>query len=221
MMSRPRAACLSAWLLAFFFVACAPGASPSVVQPPAAVPSLFEVPAASGASPSDASAAPATRLVISVLGVDLPVIPGVMDAEGNPVFPPCDVASYLPYYVQPALSGTTYLYAHAQRGMLLPLLEASRVDDGAALIGQQVDVYTADGQRYVYEAFVVDRHTTDYSLADGVAPGEQRLVVQTSEGPVDDPLKLQLGARLVRTEPVPIAEARPSAAPRDCSPEST
>lgn len=156
-----------------------------------------------------------------MLGVDLPVIAGIMDADGDPVFPPCDVASYLPYYSQPAEAGTTYLYAHARRGMLLPLLEASRVDEGAALIGQKVDVYTADSQRYVYEAFVVKRHTTDYSLADDVAPGEQRLIVQTSEGPVDNPLKLQLGARLVSTEPVPIDEARPPAAPRECAPEST
>jgi hypothetical protein len=158
--------------------------------------------------------------VIPALGVDLPVIAGVMDAVGNPVFPPCDVASYLPYYVQPAQPGAVYLYAHARRGMLLPLLEASRVDDGAALIGQEVDVYTSDGRRYAYEAFTVKRHTTDYSLADDVAAGEQRLIVQTSEGPPDDPNKVQLAARLVTTEPGPVDVARPSAAPRDCTPES-
>ncbi|HUP82632.1 MAG TPA: sortase [Candidatus Limnocylindria bacterium] len=225
-MSRPRAVCPTAWLLAVFLIGCAGGTSPSLsaTQFPAAAASpsaISSTPAVPSSESSGSSGAPATRLVIPALGVDLPVIAGVTDAQGNPVFPPCDVASYLPYYVQPAQAGTTYLYAHARRGMLLPLLEASRVNDGAALIGQEVDVYTSDGRRYVYQGFVVERHTTDYSLADAVAPGEQRLIVQTSEGPADDPNKVQLGAHLVSSEPGPIHVARPSAAPRECSPDST
>ena len=105
--------------------------------------------------------------------------------------------------------------------MLLSLLEASRVDDGSALIGEQIDVYTTDGQRYTYEIFAVKRHALDYSLADEVAPDEQRLVVQTSEGAVGHPEKVQVGARLVTINPASLSEARPSAAPRDCSPQPT
>src|SRR5206468_10836959 len=124
----------------------------------------------------------AVRLVIDSLGVDLPVIAGVMDASGNPEFPYCDVAQYLPYYVQPGAIGTTYLYAHARKGMLLSLLQASEINDGASLIGQTITVYTADYWRFDYAIDVVKRHVTDYTLADDIAPGTQQLVVQTSEG---------------------------------------
>lgn len=142
-----------------------------------------------------------------------------MDVDGNPEFPPCDVAQYLPYYSQPGTAGTTYLYAHARQGMLLSMLQHSKVDEGAAMIGHDVSVYTSDGYRYDYSITVVRPHATDYSIADDIAPAEERLVVQTSEGRVGDPFKLQVAAAPVSSVQVPVSEANPSPQPRDCSPQ--
>jgi hypothetical protein len=141
-----------------------------------------------------------------------------MDANGNPEFPLCDVAQYLPYYSQPGAPGTTYLYAHARRGMLSELLAKSMVNDGAALIGEPIHVYTALGWRHTYVISVVKKHATDYTLADDLQPGQERLIVQTSEGNAEHPLKLQVAADPVAAERVDLAQAVPSAAPRDCSP---
>ena len=168
-----------------------------------------------------AGAAPhgyATRLQIPFLQVDLPVLPGVMDADGDPVFPLCDVAQFLPFYRQPGESGTTYLYAHARQGMLLAMLQASEVDGGAAMVGEEVVVYTSDGWRQTYAITQVKPHATDYAIADDIAPGVERLVVQTSEGPVGDPYKLQVAAEPVTSQMVEQAEAVPVPSPRDCAP---
>jgi hypothetical protein len=160
----------------------------------------------------------ATRLVIPFLDVDLPVIAGIMDAAGNPEFPLCDVAQYLPYYVQPGAPGTTYLYAHARRGMLGEMLAQSLIDDGAEMLGEQVVVYTSGGWRHTYSISIVKPHATDYSIADEVAPDEERLVLQTSEGTVENPLKLQVAAEPVSSTQVPASEALASPEPRDCAP---
>lgn len=161
----------------------------------------------------------ATRLVIAALGVDLPVVSGDIDVAGNAAaYPLCDVAQYLSHYVQPGEAGTVYLYGHAQRGMLLPLLKASRVDDGTALLGLAVTVYTSAGWRHVYRIFVVRRHATDFRLADEHAAGEERLVIQTSEGPTGTVPKLQIAARLMSRQEVPFGQAAPDAQPRVCAP---
>lgn len=160
----------------------------------------------------------ASRMLIPFFGVDLPVIAGVMDSEGNPEFPLCDVTQYLQFYSQPGEPGATYLYAHARRGMLEDMLATSQVNDGASMVGQQVIVYTTGGWRHVYSISIVKRHATDYSLADDLQPDEQRLIVQTSEGPATDPLKLQVAATPVSAEQVPLSEAIASPQPRECQP---
>jgi hypothetical protein len=220
--------CLAAGL-----AGCASGA-------PSAAPSLdggpttdFSTPLASDGGTSDPTAGPgamssslpgdsphgfASRLLMPFLDVDLAVLPGMMDAEGNPEFPLCDVAQYLPYYSQPGAAGTTYLYAHARRGMLLSMLEQSKVDDGVSMLGNEVIVYTSASWRHVYTITAVKPHATDYTIADDVAPGEQRLVVQTSEGRVGDPFKLQIAADPVTSSQVTLEEALASPMPRDCAP---
>lgn len=179
-------------------------------------------------SPSESAAEPsfdraphgyATRLVIPYLDVDLPVTEGQVDADGNPLFPLCDVAEYLAYYVQPGAPGATYIYAHARPGMLLSLLEASAME-GQPLLGQEIVVFTSGGWRHVYSIFAVKRHATDYSLADELAPREHRLIVQTSEGPVGHPNKVQVAARPVSMEPAPSSEVSTSPQPRECGPAS-
>ena len=173
----------------------------------------------SGSSLDLASGGVATRLVIAYLGVDLPVVSGDLDPPGNTdSFPLCDVAQYLTVYVQPGIPGTTYLFAHARNGMLGPLLQASEVDDGAALLGQQVLVYTSGGWLFAYQIFVVNRHALDFSLADEIAPGEQRLIVQTSEGTNGTVPKLQIAAQPMWRMSVPLAQAMPSPEPRICAP---
>jgi len=105
---------------------------------------------------------------------------------------------------------------HGVAGMLGPLLDASTVRDGAGLLGARVLVYTSDARLHVYKIFAVKRHATDFSLADDVAPGEHRLIVQTSEGPRGTVPKLQVAARSVEVAKAAVSEAMPSAAPRIC-----
>jgi hypothetical protein len=138
---------------------------------------------------------------------------------GNPDFYPlCDVAMYLTDFVAPGAPGATYIYAHAQEGMFLPLLRASEIDDGSAMIGAGVEVFSADGLVHRYEIVQVKRHATDLAIA-GVAPGEHQLVLQTSEGPTGTVPKLQVAARPLSTAFVGLEQANPAPLPRVCAPD--
>jgi hypothetical protein len=160
----------------------------------------------------------ATRVVITSEQIDLPVISRQqrVPGQGPDLYPPCDVAIFHDAFGQPEDEGSTYLYGHARAGMFLPLLEASEQEDGASLLGALVEIYTADDRLYVYEVFQVKRHAIDFSLALDVPPGEQRLVLQTSEGPRGTVPKLQVAARLVSELPAAREEARPRARPVPC-----
>jgi hypothetical protein len=161
----------------------------------------------------------ASRVRIPSLRIDLPVVSGELEVPGNTEgYPLCEVAQFLTAggFVQPYETGTTYLYAHARRGMFLPLLEASQRKNGASMLGALVQVYTADGRVWLYEIFQVKRHATDFSLAFEVPDGEQRLVLQTSEGPSGHVPKLQVAARLVNVTQVSSGVANPIPEPRAC-----
>lgn len=171
-----------------------------------------------GPSPPGPPAAVATHIRIPALDIDLPVVAGDLAVAGNPDnYPLCDVALYLPTFAQPGTPGTTYIYAHAQRGMFLPLLEASQLDDGAGLVGVLVEVYTSADELHLYEVVTVKRHATDLSLATDAGTTEQ-LVLQTSEGPTGTLPKLQVAARPVSVIRAAASEARPSPQPRVCAP---
>jgi sortase (surface protein transpeptidase) len=160
----------------------------------------------------------ASRVVAPELGIDLPVVSSdLQPPPGN--YPFCDVAAYLTTYRQPGDPGTTFLYAHAQEGMFLPLLEASERQDGAELIGQEVLVYTDDAELHRYEIFEVERHATTYRLANSTPLDEQRLILQTSEGPYGTIPKLVVAANHLGVEPADPVEANPEAMPRDCRPD--
>ena len=133
-------------------------------------------------------------------------------------YPLCDVAQYLTYFGHPGQAGTAYIYAHAQRGMFLPLLRASQRDDGAEMIGALVEVYTADSKLHLYEIYRVKRHARDFSLANDVPPGEHILVLQTSEGTAGHIPKLQVAARPLTILPADPAAANPRPNPRPCWP---
>src|SRR4249919_1157198 len=55
----------------------------------------------------------ATRVVVSSLGISLPII------RGTSSYPKCRVAMYTPSLAQPREPGTTFIYAHARTGMFL------------------------------------------------------------------------------------------------------
>jgi hypothetical protein len=164
--------------------ATAPGPSPVISFAPSASPTLlpFPTPGASpAASASPAAARVATRVVVPALGIDLPVVRPPNDPNA---FPYCNVAEYLqasaaaPWIGQPGSAGTTYLFAHARDGMFLPLLLQSRVNNGSAMPGMLVQVYTSDDRLFLYEITRVLRHQSEVYNE----PQEQ-LVLQTSEGP--------------------------------------
>lgn len=196
-------------------------ASPSVVATP--TPSPSPRPSGSPTPSPEASASPsgsplpavASRVVVPALKIDLPVVAQSF-GPGKGAYPLCDVAQYLEIFGQPSEIGTTYLYGHAREGMFLPLLRASERNNGKAMIGDLVQVYTTDGTTYLYEIFKVKRHSRDFSLADDVPLGEQRLILQTSEGPKGTVPKLQVAARLVSVGTAPLDEANPKPRPKDC-----
>ncbi len=130
----------------------------------------------------------ATRVVVGGLGIDLPVIRGPRTGL------PCNVAMYGRELAQPGEYGVTLLYAHARSGMFLPLLKASRVDNGASLIGRTVRVYTSSSKYYTYRITDVRRRQTSIQAAFGVSTSKV-LWLQTSEGPYTTSTKLVVVAK--------------------------
>jgi Sortase domain len=153
----------------------------------------------------------ATRVVIPALNIDLPV---VVPPAGS-AFPLCNVAMYLPSLAQPGQPGATYLYAHARVGMFLPILDASLVNNGAAMIGMVVQVYTSDDRMFLYTVTEVRRHQR--SLTDAINATAQELWLQTSEGPSGAYPKVQLVARPLSRGPASYADAHPVPRPVVCS----
>jgi hypothetical protein len=153
---------------------------------------------------------PPTRVVVAALHIDLPVI------YGQPGYPDCNVAMYLSYFVNPGQPGSTYIYAHARTGMFLPLLNQSKINNGAAMSGMLVKVYTKDKKLHLYRITVVKRHAIDFSLATNLKNGEHRLILQTSEGPHGTVPKLQVAAKPIGIYKATAAEALPTPHPKVC-----
>lgn len=165
------------------------------------------------------SGAVATRVVFASLNIDLPIVRGNLKVRGNRNnYPLCDVAQYMEIFVQPGEEGTTYIYAHAQRGMFLPMLRASQRNNGREMLGQRVEVYTAEAKLYIYEVTRVKRHSTDLNIAFNLPAGERQLILQTSEGPPGHRPVLQVRAELVRVEDSSASRATPTPRPRVCLP---
>jgi hypothetical protein len=182
-------------------------------EPPATLPPVVVLPDGSGALPG-ASFPPdrvTTRVVVKRLGIDLPVM---LQTSDYGEYPLCDVAMYLPQLGQPGQGRATYLYAHAQPGMFLPLLTESERNDGARMRGMTVEVYTSDDWRFVYTITEVRRHTR--SLDDAFQTTTERLWLQTSEGPQGTVPKLQVVADFLSAEKTDPKSAHPPARPRIC-----
>ena len=150
----------------------------------------------------------ATRIAIPGLKIDLPVIrPG----SGYPL---CNVAMYIKELSQPREAGVTLLYAHARKGMFLPLLERSRINNGASLIGATVKVWTSNNIVSTYQITRVRRHVTSL---DGVFDiGAEQLWIQTSEGPRGTVAKLIVVAKRIGYAAADYASAHPAAHPVTC-----
>jgi Sortase domain len=182
----------------------APAATPRVL-PPAFSPWPWQLP-----GPTPFVAARPTRVAIPGLRIDLPV---VVPARKE-TFPPCDVAEFLPTFDLPGEAGTTYIYAHARKGMFLPILVASWRKNGRAMIGDEVHVWTDDDRHYVYEIVRVRRHQHSLDWALELPP--ESLVLQTSETPYATGTKVMLVARYQEVRPATHREAHPKAKPRRC-----
>ena len=153
-----------------------------------------------------------TRVRVAALGIDLPVLAPKVYAND---FPLCNVAEFIPNVSRPGFAGTTFIYAHARLGMFLPILERSRVDGGASLIGLRVEVWTSDDRRFDYEVRRVLRHVTTLETTLGAT--QEQLVLQTSEGPHGTPGKTMLVAEPVGNEPAAHDESHPTPHPVACS----
>ncbi len=152
----------------------------------------------------------ATRIVIPSLDIDLPIV----KQPGSSTYPLCNVAMYISSLSQPGQPGSTYLYAHARVGMFLPLLDASKINNGKKMLGMLVQVYTSDNQFFLYEVTEVRRH--QLTLADAITAKDSELWLQTSEGPRGTPGKLQLVATQLSNGPADPSEAHPTAKPVVC-----
>ena len=106
-------------------VTAPPTTQPTVVLPTIPPPGTL----APTPSPTIPANRVATRVVVPALKIDLPIV------KGPPTKVLCNVAMYAeaPGLVQPGFPGSFYLYGHARKGMFLPLLDASKKNNGKAM----------------------------------------------------------------------------------------
>jgi hypothetical protein len=123
----------------------------------------------------------------------------IIASPPNEEFPLCNVAEYMILdkpLGYPGLPQATYLYAHARVNMFLPLLTQAKINNGDGMIGDYVEVFTADNKRHIYEISQVIRHVNDTAAAfdKPLAAKSDQLWLQTSEGPIGYPYKMQVVA---------------------------
>jgi hypothetical protein len=152
--------------------------------------------------------AQATRVAVSGLTIDLPII------RGPSGYPKCRVAMYLAAVAQPREPGISFIYAHARTGMFLPLLTRWKIDRGASLIGRTVRVWTSDSYVSYYRIIRV-RKTTN-PMAGVTSLTRERLWLQTSTGPNYTYPKLIVEASRYRTLKTTYAASHPRARPISC-----
>ena len=184
--------------------------------PPSLV--LPTIPPPGTAAPTPSPTIPAdrvaTRVVVPALKIDLPIV------EGPPNRVLCNVAMYVeaPGLVQPGLPGSIYLYGHARKGMFLPMLDASKRNNGKSMLGATVEVYTSDDQLFTYYITEVRRHVPKTNGFDDVLKRtSETLWLQTSEGPKGTPTVLQVIALPLAQTAADHAAAHPAPKPIVCT----
>lgn len=150
----------------------------------------------------------ATRVQVAKYGINLPIVKQVGNA-----YPLCNVAMYLPTLSQPGEPGVTFIFAHARTGMFLPLLTASKSNNGRGMVGAIVKVWTSDNRLHTYQITRVLRHTYVFPNYN---PDVEQLYLQTSEGPHGTPNKLVITAKRVSVTMDSYAAAHPTPRPKVC-----
>jgi len=155
------------------------------------------------------------RVRVPSLGIDLPIIWDGRKVPGaSPGAVPCDVALTWSPFDLPGAPGTSWVLAHAQAGMFLPLLETLNTQGKEALLGRTVEVQLRDGRVFTYRTYRANPRATNVNIGrKGLQDGEHRLVLQTSTGIGSAP-KLLVAARLV--DVATTDEPRPKPNPRAC-----
>lgn len=195
----------------------APSATIAVPSPSADASASADPGTAPTASTKPTARAVATRVVIPVLRIDLPVV------RGNAGYPLCNVAMYMTTktatqpdaFGQPGEDRATYLYAHARDGMFGPIYKlAIQQKNAKKMLGMIVQVYTSDDRLYLYEIREYRLHALNLDAA--LAATSEELWLQTSEGPKGTPGKTQLRAFLISVGDADPADAHPKAKPVTC-----
>lgn len=159
-------------------------------------------------SPTPPADRVATRVVVPALRIDLAIVPG------DDQYPLCNVAQYITDLPQPGWGRATYLYGHAREDMFLPILTASKINNGAKMLGMLVQVYTSDERLFLYEIREVRRHQT--SLVDALEATTDQVWLQTSEGPKGTVGKTQVVAMLLSEGAADPADSHPVPKPVVC-----
>jgi hypothetical protein len=164
----------------------------------------------------DKTAVP-VRIQIRDVGIDLPVVSSERRVPGNEPrdYPLCDVAQYWTRYDLPGAPGTTWIYAHAQPGMFLPLFTTSEATDGRGLLGKIIELQLKDGRLLRYRIDEVKERSRNRRIARRDNPSDHRLILQTSVGPPGTEPRLQVAAALIGSGRT--SETAPKARPRACS----
>jgi hypothetical protein len=149
----------------------------------------------------------ATRVRIPSQGIfastmDLAVV------RGPSGYPYCNVAMYSGALNQPTEPGVTFIYAHARKGMFLPLLNQWNKNRGADMIGMSVYVYTSNSRVHRY---VIDKVRVSKTMDGVFAVNSERLWLQTSTGPNFTYPKLFLEGKRVSTAVTTYAASHPTA----------
>jgi hypothetical protein len=153
-----------------------------------------------------------TRVVFSYKGINLPVV-----RQNNSAFPYCGVAMYLVSLHQPAEPGVTMVYSHGRTGMFLPLLLASMNNNGAAMLGKKIQVYTSDSKVYEYTVTNVRRRVSYITGLDSAfSITSKQVYLQTSEGPLTTSSKLFVIGTLTGVSDTSYAASHPVAHPYTC-----
>jgi hypothetical protein len=144
----------------------------------------------------------ATRVTVPGYGIDLPIV------RGPSGYPYCNVAMYMGALSQPREPGVTFIYAHARKGMFLPLLTQYRRNGGRNLIGKTVNVYSSDSMKHSYRISWVK---VMRSVQSAVTITSSRLWLQTSTGPNFSYPKLVISATRISSAGTTYAASHPKA----------
>ena len=152
-----------------------------------------------------------TRVVVTGMGIDLPIVAPAKDES----FPLCGVAEYIASFGLPGGRGITYLYAHARTGMFLPLLTSFLLHGTTSLIGRNVTVYTNDHVAHYYTIDAVFPHVLNWDNALKAPPGD--LILQTSETPTLTGTKMMVRATPTGTRANQVSSSTVTPQPIVCS----